>query len=118
MATEADRGVATGLPSSKDALLDPSATPSFSFAFNDFLRREYRFGLDPNRPVCKPFLQGHCPQGKACPDKHTATGTFNKYVCPGRLLNVTDARSLVCKHWLRGLCKKGDACEFLHEYNL
>ncbi|KAF8464076.1 hypothetical protein BDZ91DRAFT_730685 [Kalaharituber pfeilii] len=76
------------------------------FAFNDFLRKEYRFGLDPNRKVCTFFVQGHCPLDNACPDKHTASLTFNK------------APSLVCKHWLRSLCKKGEQCEFLHEYNL
>ncbi|KAF8434686.1 hypothetical protein BGX38DRAFT_1219135 [Terfezia claveryi] len=73
------------------------------FAFNEFLRKEYRFGLDPNRKVCAFFVQGHCPLDNSCPDKHTASSTFN---------------NLVCKHWLRSLCKKGEQCEFLHEYNL
>ena len=76
---------------------------SHTFAFSDFLRREYRFGLDPGRPYCKAFREGHCPLGNTCPDKHQITHSFN---------------NLVCKHWLRGLCKKGDQCEFLHEYNL
>ncbi|KZF25998.1 hypothetical protein L228DRAFT_2741 [Xylona heveae TC161] len=84
-------------------ILDPSAAPAYNFGFSDFLKREYRFGLDPNRPFCKAFIQGHCPLGKDCPDKHHVSSSFN---------------NLVCKHWLRGLCKKGDACEFLHEYNL
>ncbi|KAF2750787.1 hypothetical protein M011DRAFT_417078 [Sporormia fimetaria CBS 119925] len=79
-----------------------SANP-YHFNFSDFLRREYRFGLAPDRPACKAYLQGHCPQGNNCPDKHPATGPYG---------------SLVCKHWLRGLCKKGEQCEFLHEYNL
>lgn len=52
------------------------------FAFNDFLRKEYRFGLDPNRKVCAFFVQGHCPLGNECPDKHTASSTFNKLVVP------------------------------------
>ena len=105
-------------------VLDPATTtPPFSFAFNDFLRREYRFGLDPNRPLCKAFLQGHCPAGSACPDRHVPSSSFNKYVVliePTLCLLPTDFPndSLVCKHWLRGLCKKGDACEFLHEFNL
>ncbi|KAL8933719.1 MAG: hypothetical protein Q9216_006238, partial [Gyalolechia sp. 2 TL-2023] len=80
-----------------------NALPAFDFSFSDFLRREYRFGLDPNRPPCKAFREGHCPLGNNCPDKHQVNHPFN---------------SLVCKHWLRGLCKKGDQCEFLHEYNL
>ena len=52
--------------------------PKWNFAFDDFLRREYRFGLDPNRPTCKAFLQGHCPQGSNCPDKHPASSSYNK----------------------------------------
>ena len=86
--------------------LEPTSsqsTPAYNFAFADFLRREYRFGLDPGRPYCKAFREGHCPLGNVCPDKHQITHSFN---------------NLVCKHWLRGLCKKGDQCEFLHEYNL
>lgn len=85
-------------------ILKPSeSTPTYSFNFSDFLKREYRFGIDPSRPNCKAFREGHCPLGSACPDRHQVTHSFN---------------NLVCKHWLRGLCKKGDQCEFLHEYNL
>ncbi|ODQ65526.1 hypothetical protein NADFUDRAFT_50809 [Nadsonia fulvescens var. elongata DSM 6958] len=73
------------------------------FAFEPFLKREFRFGLDPNRPICRFYVQGNCPRGNECPDKHILPTYSNK---------------IVCKHWLRGLCKKGDACEFLHEYNL
>ncbi|KAL8705353.1 MAG: hypothetical protein Q9225_008030, partial [Loekoesia sp. 1 TL-2023] len=100
MTAAVDRATAPPLdqaPSSNQALT------AFDFSFTDFLRREYRFGLDPNRPICKPFREGHCPLGNDCPDKHQVNHPFN---------------SLVCKHWLRGLCKKGDQCEFLHEYNL
>ena len=82
--------------------INPSL-PSYDFSFTNFLKREYRFGLDPNRPFCKAFREGHCPLGNDCPDKHQITHSFN---------------NLVCKHWLRGLCKKGDQCEFFHEYNL
>ncbi|CAL8575371.1 RNA-binding component of cleavage and polyadenylation factor [Xanthoria parietina] len=101
MAAAVDRGSAP--PSSLPPNPPDHAPPSFDFAFSDFLKREYRFGLDPNRPLCKAFREGHCPLGKDCPDKHQVNHPFN---------------SLVCKHWLRGLCKKGDQCEFLHEYNL
>ncbi|KAI4153828.1 MAG: hypothetical protein LQ340_002069, partial [Diploschistes diacapsis] len=83
-------------------ILDPAAPPpDYDFAFADFLKREYRFGVPPNRPLCKAFQEGHCPLGNACADKHQST----------RLKDV-------CKHWLKGLCKRGDACEFLHEYNM
>jgi cleavage and polyadenylation specificity factor subunit 4 len=80
--------------------------PSYTFAFTPFLLQTYRHGLDPNRPVCKAYLQGHCPLGASCPDKHTTVNSNSNF------------NNLVCKHWLRGLCKKGESCEFLHEYNL
>ncbi|KAG5417231.1 UTP21 [Candida metapsilosis] len=76
------------------------------FTFETFLRNEYNFGLNPDRPIC-PLYNPHnpqsCPLGSNCPNKHVSQMYFNK---------------VVCKHWLRGLCKKGDHCEFLHEYNL
>jgi cleavage and polyadenylation specificity factor subunit 4 len=98
-----------------------SRQPQYTFKFSEFLRREYRFGLSPDRPVCKAYLQGHCPNGNRCPNKHNVSSSYNKYVNlvvkhtpPLKLTRL----SLVCKHWLRGLCKKGETCEFLHEYNL
>ncbi|ODV89864.1 hypothetical protein CANCADRAFT_147751 [Tortispora caseinolytica NRRL Y-17796] len=87
---------------------DPVATArsdQYRFRFEDFLKKEYRYDTDPNRPVCKFYLTQHCPNGWSCPDRHTIPS------------NVTSSRH-VCKHWLRGLCKKGDTCDFLHEYNL
>ena len=80
--------------------------PEYKFAFSPFLLQQYRHGLSPDRPTCKAYLQGHCPLGSACPDKHTAVNSNSNF------------NNLVCKHWLRGLCKKGDTCEFLHEFNL
>lgn len=85
-----------------DVVLNSKHKIDYKFHFDDFLRSEYRFGLDPSRPICRFYVQGHCPLGKACPDKHSVNSTSR----------------IVCKHWLRGLCKKGEACEFLHEYNL
>lgn len=76
------------------------------FKFEPFLRKEFNFGTDPDRPVCqffKPSTPNSCPNGNNCPHKHVAAMYNNK---------------IVCKHWLRGLCKKNDHCEFLHEYNL
>jgi cleavage and polyadenylation specificity factor subunit 4 len=72
------------------------------FKFDDFLRTEYRYGLDQERPICRLYVQGFCPMGNNCLDRHSVSSTAR----------------IVCKHWLRGLCKKGDGCEFLHEYNL
>jgi cleavage and polyadenylation specificity factor subunit 4 len=113
MTVAVDRGTAAPAPApapaisstslAREVLMESQSPPTYHFAFTDFLKREYRFGLDPNRPFCKAFREGHCPLGNACPDKHSVTHSFN---------------NLVCKHWLRGLCKKGDQCEFLHEYNL
>ncbi|KAK6457121.1 mRNA 3'-end-processing protein YTH1 [Scheffersomyces xylosifermentans] len=77
------------------------------FKFESFLRKEYNFGLDPDRPVCQFYIPqkgaSSCPNGNNCPNKHVSQMYNNK---------------IVCKHWLRGLCKKNDHCEFLHEYNL
>ncbi|KAK6885746.1 mRNA 3'-end-processing protein YTH1 [Candida tropicalis] len=82
-------------------------TSNRHFKFEPFLRQEYNFGLDPDRPVCQFYNpmnpETSCPQGNNCPNKHVSAMYSNK---------------IVCKHWLRGLCKKGDHCEFLHEYNL
>lgn len=78
-------------------------TSNLTFTFDPYLRKEHRFGMDPNRPICRFYAHGNCPRGKECPDKHILPSYSNK---------------IVCKHWLRGLCKKGDSCEFLHEYNL
>lgn len=82
-------------------------TPNFSHIqlnIEPFLRREYKFALDPDRAICKFYEQsGACPNGPSCYNKHV-NPMYNKKV--------------VCKHWLRGLCKKGDSCGYLHEYNL
>ncbi|CAM9010505.1 unnamed protein product [Wickerhamomyces anomalus] len=85
------------------SVIHPNSS-NYPFKFEPFLRTEYNFGLDPDRPVCQ-FWNGHggCPNGDQCPNKHVLPMYSNK---------------IVCKHWLRGLCKKGDHCEFLHEYNL
>ncbi|KAL3425341.1 zinc finger ccch type domain containing protein [Phlyctema vagabunda] len=80
--------------------------PQYTFSFTPFLSTTYRHGLSPARPTCKAYLQGHCPLGSSCPDKHSSASSTSNF------------NNLVCKHWLRGLCKKGESCEFLHEFNL
>ncbi|KAI5816357.1 hypothetical protein BZA77DRAFT_229217, partial [Pyronema omphalodes] len=72
------------------------------FAFNDFLRKEYRFGLDPSSVICPRFVQGCCTMGNSCRDKHPVS--LPRY-------------DLVCRYWLKSLCKMGESCGFLHEYN-
>ncbi|CAG98156.1 cleavage polyadenylation factor RNA-binding subunit YTH1 [Kluyveromyces lactis] len=82
-------------------------TSKYEFNFEPFLRKEYSFSLDPDRPVCQYYNSREgiksCPNGARCPNKHVLPIFQNK---------------IVCKHWLRGLCKKNDQCEYLHEYNL
>ena len=47
----------------------------------------------PGAPVCRDFLQGFCPRGDTCPNKHTS-------VCP--------------KFAADGQCEEGDRCRFYH----
>jgi cleavage and polyadenylation specificity factor subunit 4 len=63
-----------------DQLVNPASKPAhYSFSFDDFLKREYRFGIPSDRPVCKAYMAGHCPLGNSCPDKHPAKATqYNK----------------------------------------
>lgn len=81
-----------------DQQLEEPAKAQYSFNFSDFLRREYRFGLDPNRPTCKAYQQGHCPLGTRCLDKHHVQSSYNKCVL---LLSIcvemanTDSRAKV-----------------------
>jgi cleavage and polyadenylation specificity factor subunit 4 len=62
-----------------DQELDKVGQAMYNFNFSDFLRREYRFGLDPSQPTCKAFMQGHCPLGTRCPDRHHVSNSYNKY---------------------------------------
>ncbi|KAL7939118.1 hypothetical protein V8C35DRAFT_990 [Trichoderma chlorosporum] len=94
------------------AILNHTAQ-SYNFRFSPFLRQTYQVGLPPDRPVCKAFQAGGCPNGTRCAERHVSDGRSRDQQQPSGGLN-----SLVCKHWLRGLCKKGEHCEFLHEYNL
>lgn len=100
--------MATSTETLAASILNHSA-PSYNFRFSPFLRQTYQVGLPPDRPVCKAFQSGHCPNGTRCPERHVSDAKTSQ---PSTGLN-----SLVCKHWLRGLCKKGEHCEFLHEYN-
>lgn len=102
--------MATSTASPAAAILNHTAVQPYHFRFSPFLRQTYQVGLAADRPVCKAFQSGVCPNGTRCPDRHLADGRSAQ---PSGGLN-----SLVCKHWLRGLCKKGEHCEFLHEYNL
>lgn len=86
------RGRASSIDLSRQLVEPWSSNPVYSFGFSDFLKREYRFGLDPNRPQCKAFREGHCPLGNECPDKHHAFSAFNKYGNhpPARVGDVVD----------------------------
>lgn len=69
-------------PSAVEQILNPTAFASYKFGFADFLKREYHFGVDSDRPICKAYQQGHCPLGEQCPDKHEHRSNYNKYVSP------------------------------------
>ncbi|KAG5920033.1 RNA-binding component of cleavage and polyadenylation factor [Claviceps capensis] len=84
---------------------------TYTFRFSPFLRQTHQVGLPPDRPICKAYQTGSCPNGTRCLERHVQDASKTSQPTGG--LN-----SLVCKHWLRGLCKKGEHCEFLHEYNL
>ncbi|PHH67074.1 hypothetical protein CDD81_4469 [Ophiocordyceps australis] len=92
------------------AILGHSAPQIYNFRFSPFLRKAHQVGLAADRPACRAFQTGNCPNGTRCSERHVSDGKASQ---PTGGLN-----SLVCKHWLRGLCKKGEHCEFLHEYNL
>ena len=47
-------------PAAMDQITQPATQPVYNFSFSDFLRREYRFGLDPNRPYCKEIGRASC----------------------------------------------------------
>lgn len=88
---------------------------SYTFHFSPFLRQVHHHGLPADRPICKAYASGHCPNGTKCLDRHVSDPAATK---TGGGAHASGLNSLVCKHWLRGLCKKGEQCEFLHEYNL
>ena len=87
----------------------------YSFHFSPFLRQVHHHGLPADRPICKAYASGHCPNGTKCLERHVSDPAASK---TGGGAHASGLNSLVCKHWLRGLCKKGEQCEFLHEYNL
>ncbi|KEZ42221.1 hypothetical protein SAPIO_CDS6070 [Scedosporium apiospermum] len=95
-------------------ILNHSPQP-YTFNFSPFLRQVHHHGLPADRPICKAYATGHCPNGTKCLDRHVSDPTAAK---SGGGPPPSGLNSLVCKHWLRGLCKKGEQCEFLHEYNL
>lgn len=74
-----------------------------TFAFDGHLKREFRYQMSPDQPVCRFYAMSSCPRGRSCPDSHILPAYSGK---------------IVCRHWLRGLCKKGDHCEYLHEYRI
>ncbi|KAH8179446.1 torus domain-containing protein [Sarocladium implicatum] len=93
-----------------------NTAPTYNFRFSPFLRREKQVGLPPDRPICRAFNTGHCPNGTRCSERHVPDPKLGNDSAATK--REGGLNSLVCKHWLRGLCKKGEQCEFLHEYNL
>lgn len=105
---------ATSSQAAASAVLNHKA-PTYSFRFSPFLRQTYQVGLPADRPICRSFQAGSCPNGTRCPERHVSAPSTEG---GGGGRPQGGLNSLVCKHWLRGLCKKGEHCEFLHEYNL
>lgn len=79
------------------------STKSRKFAFDDLLRKEYRWDIDPQAPLCPFYGISVCPKGRFCRDQH---------------ITPPHSHKIVCRHWLRGLCKLGDHCEYLHELDI
>ncbi|ATY64894.1 high-affinity glucose transporter, putative [Cordyceps militaris CM01] len=104
-------------------VLNHSVKP-YTFTFSSFLRETYQVGLPVDRPICKAYQTGSCPNGTRCTERHVVadSSSHSKHAGGGHGHHhhhpTGGLNSLVCKHWLRGLCKKGVPCEFLHEYNL
>ncbi|RDA89155.1 hypothetical protein CP532_2307 [Ophiocordyceps camponoti-leonardi (nom. inval.)] len=119
---EARKRMKTSPETASVAILEHKALQPYHFRFTPFLRKTYQVGLPADRPICKSFQTGSCPNGTRCSERHV----FSVGGGDSRSTNTTTTtmmqsgglNSLVCKHWLRGLCKKGEHCEFLHEYNL
>ncbi|RFU32742.1 hypothetical protein B7463_g3624, partial [Scytalidium lignicola] len=113
-------GVVIPGPSPKDLSRQILAhkAPEYNFAFSPFLFQTYRHGVSPNRPVCKAFLQGHCPLGPACPDKHTSANTnsnFNNLVYECLYLHIDPNSKLPpCPHYEKGFCPLGPRCSKKH----
>jgi len=77
MATATTTAAASPDASLAEKILNPQSQQFGNrFAFHEFLRKEYRFGLDPNRRTCPLFVQGHCPMGNSCPDKHAVSSSM------------------------------------------
>ncbi|WPH02317.1 Hypothetical protein R9X50_00518000 [Acrodontium crateriforme] len=93
-----------------DQIINPQSMQTPHFTFNNYLQSAIPALGRPskvNRPICQPFVQGKCPRGPYCPDRH--------YIPPTERSGIGH---LICKHYQRGLCKKGTQCEFAHTFNL
>ncbi|ESZ98739.1 hypothetical protein SBOR_0845 [Sclerotinia borealis F-4128] len=110
-------------------ILDHKA-PAYKFSFTPFLVNNFRMGISPDRPACKAYLQGHCPLGTNCPDKHATnpnnTWNFNNLsfdASGGPLTSLDeclylhiDPASKVgnCPHYDKGFCPLGPRCSKKH----
>ena len=63
-------------PTTTMQILDSRVHPTYDFDFTDFLVKEHKFGLSSDRATCKAFMQGHCPNGDGCPDKHHVPSNY------------------------------------------
>lgn len=99
--------LASSLP---DQIVHPETAPIPTFSFDAFLKNTLPSLGAPSKvtqPLCQDFINGHCPRGAGCPDRHHVPKEDRSGI-----------GHLICKHYQRGLCKKGDQCEFAHTFNL
>lgn len=67
-----------GGPRNTDNIFNPNTIPQYDFAFSGFLKKEFDFSLEPNRPICKAYQNQQCALGQSCPDRHPHQSNYNK----------------------------------------
>lgn len=107
-------------------------TAKYPFKFEPFLRQEYSFSLDPDRPICEFYNSREgpksCPRGPLCPKKHVLPIFQNKIVWAGigfvdyvrrmtnvnTYMNTTFAKPECVFFSKNGYCTQSPDCQYLH----
>ncbi|KAK5992860.1 mRNA 3'-end-processing protein YTH1 [Cladobotryum mycophilum] len=63
----------TSIDGPVSSILNHASQP-YHFHFSSFLRKTYQVGLSPDRPICKAFQTGNCPNGTRCTERHVSDG--------------------------------------------
>ena len=83
------KAAAMEVSSTFDQAFKPTESSSNEFGFADTLKRDHKFGIDNDRPLCKSYLEGHCHLGDRCPDRHPVKNYHGTYVvAPPPLLSI------------------------------